>query len=155
VTDTETVEVRRTITVEAPIARAFEVFATRMGTWWPQTHRMGSEPIDDLVLEPRTGGRWVEHSTDGTEVDWGEVLVWNPPTRLMLSWGISGDWKLEGPGAHSEIDVRFIAETPGRTRVELAHRGLERHTGDWVALRDTVSGDKGWGHLLSLYAGAL
>ena len=97
--------VRRDITVNAPPERAFAVFTERMDTWWPRSHKIGAADLDKVVVEPREGGRWYELGVDGSECVWGEVLAYDPPNRLVLTWRIAGDWQLD-EGA-SEIEVTF------------------------------------------------
>jgi uncharacterized protein YndB with AHSA1/START domain len=63
--------VKRTIQIEVPIEKAFQVFTQRMGTWWPATHHIGKPPFTEIVVEPRVGGRWFERDADGAECDWG------------------------------------------------------------------------------------
>ena len=144
--------VQRDVTVETTPERAFAIFTERFDSWWPRGHRIGTGELEEVVIEPRLGGRWYERSSDGSECVWGEVLAWDPPRRLVLSWHLDGDWKL-GPEA-SEIEVRF---TPAgsSTRVELEHRHFERHGATADAVRDAVSGEGGWGGLLELYRGAV
>lgn len=145
--------VRHTITVEAPLGHAFEVFTRGIDTWWFRDHHIGTEPLKEVVMEPREGGRVFERGIRGAECDWGRVLVWDPPSRLVVSWGIGGDWRFDPDLAHaSEYEVRFIEESPARTRVEFEHRHFERHGGVGQSIRDSV--DKGWPKLLAAYAGS-
>ena len=144
--------VRREITVQAPPERAFAVFTERFDSWWPRSHSIGAAELDKVVIEPRTGGRWVELGVDGSECVWGEVLAYEPPSRLVLSWRIGSDWQLED--AASEIEVTFTPAGDGATHVQLEHRHFERHaTGD--ALREAVADEGGWGTLLAGYAKAV
>src|SRR5271167_1104105 len=123
-----TVAVKRTIRVDVPIEKAFQVFVERMGDWWPASHHIGVEPFTSIVVEKREGGRWFERDGNGTECDWGRVLLWEPPRRLILSWHLQVDFKYSPDRTRaSEVALEFIAEGPATTRVELAHRNLERH----------------------------
>jgi uncharacterized protein YndB with AHSA1/START domain len=106
------------------------------------------------VLEPRAGGRWYERGTDGTECDWGKVLAWEPPHRLLVTWQINGQWQYDPNPEHaSEIEVRFTADGPGHTVVELEHRLLDR-LADGQAIHDTITGGGGWIAILELFAKA-
>jgi uncharacterized protein YndB with AHSA1/START domain len=110
--------------------------------------------MEEAIIEPRTGGRWYERGVDGSECDWGEVLAYDPPHRLMLSWHLNGEWAYDpDPARASEIEVTFTPEGDG-TRVQLEHRGFERHGATAAALREGVSGDGGWNGLLRLYSEA-
>ena len=102
--------VRKVISVKAPRAIAWRVFTEQMGTWWPlAVYKIGKTNAVDAVIEPRIGGRWYERGEDGSTCDWGTVLSWEPPTRLVLSWDITADWQPD-PSVKTEIEVRFIAE---------------------------------------------
>ena len=143
--------VRREITVNVGPERAFEVFASRLDTWWPRSYSIGASELAEVVLEPRPGGRWYERGADGTECVWGEVLAYDPPRRLTLTWAIGGDWQ---PDAHaSKVDVAF-EPVPGGTRVALVHSDLEGHRAAG-AMGEAIGGEGGWGGLLSAYAGAV
>jgi uncharacterized protein YndB with AHSA1/START domain len=146
--------VRRQITVRATPERAFQVFAGDFGRWWPNTHKIGAAPLKAAVLEPRLGGRWYEIGEDGSECDWGEVLAWEPPERLLLAWRIGGDFRAD-PKLQTEVEVRFIAESAEVTRVELEHRHLERMGETAEQGRAAVSGEGGWSGLLKIYARAV
>jgi uncharacterized protein YndB with AHSA1/START domain len=146
--------VRREITVEAPPERAFAVFTDRFDTWWPRGYQIGGAELAEAIIEPRAGGRWYERGVDGSECSWGEVLAWEPPHRLVLSWRIDGTWTREtDPERYSEIEVTFTALDAGSTRVVLAHSHFERH-GAAAALRESIGGDGGWSGLLAAYAEA-
>ena len=110
--------VRKTITVNAPQAHAFDVFANRFDAWWPRDHHIGKTAMAKAVIEPRAGGRWYERDEDGAECEWGRVLAWEPPNRLVLSWTINGKFQVDNT-VESEVEVQFIAESEARTRVEL------------------------------------
>ena len=139
--------VRKSMRVNASQARAFEVFASRLDAWWPKSHHIGKAEMKEAVLEPRAGGRWYEKGVDGSECTWGSVLVWDPPSRLVLSWKINAKFEFDESVA-SEVDVRFVAESANVTRVELEHR-IEALDGE--AMRASVDAPAGWTALLELY----
>jgi len=147
--------VKKTVLVDAPQAHAFAVFTERHGTWWPlASHHIGKAEAETAILEPRAGGRWFERGTDGSECDWGHVLVWEPPHRLVLSWEITAEWQHD-PDFRTEVEVRFVAVGPHTTRVELEHRNLERFGDKAESMKLGLGDDKGgWGHLLQVFAAA-
>ena len=152
-TQAAAVVVRRQITVDAPIERAFAVFTERFGDFKPREHNLLSVPIAETVFEPRAGGHIYDRGTDGSECRWARILVYEPPQRVVFSWDIGPSWQLETERDNtSEVDVRFIAETPHRTRVELEHRNLDRHGPGWEAVRDGVGHEQGWPLYLDRYA---
>jgi uncharacterized protein YndB with AHSA1/START domain len=141
--------VRASITVSAPIEKAWLVYTERYGSWYPKEHYLGDAPAETVVIEPYAGGRWFERQADGSEPEWGRVLAVEPPRRLLLSWAVGGDWKPDpDPAHHSEIEVRFTA-VAGGTRVDLEHRHLDRHGDGASSVIDGVS-DERYGHPLYL-----
>ena len=148
--------VRRQIVVDAPVERAFAVFTQRFGDFKPKEHNLLSSPIAETVFEPKVGGHIYDRAEDGSECAWARILVFEPPDRLVFSWDISPAWQLEQDLENaSEVEVRFVAETPQRTRVELEHRNLDRHGPGWESVRDGVGHDQGWPLYLHRYAGLL
>jgi uncharacterized protein YndB with AHSA1/START domain len=148
--------VRRSITVDAPIDRAFSVFTDRFGDFKPPEHNLLGVPFAETVFEPRVGGHIYDRATDGSECRWARVLAFEPPNRVVFSWDISPHWQIETDlDRTSEVEVRFVAETPQRTRVELEHRNLERHGPGWEGLRDGVADEDGWPLYLARYAEVL
>jgi uncharacterized protein YndB with AHSA1/START domain len=146
--------VRHSIVVDAPRDRAFAVFTEGMTSWWPlDSHTIGAKPAVRAVVEPHAGGRWFERADDGTECDWGRVLEWDPPRRVVLAWEISCDWRHDAD-VHTEVEVRFLAEDGRRTRVELEHRGLEAYAERAAEMRGIFDSDGGWRGLLGRFAGA-
>jgi uncharacterized protein YndB with AHSA1/START domain len=144
--------VRKTVVVNVPQANAFAVFTGRLGDWWPLlSHHIGAQPPQTAILEPRPGGRWFERASDGSECDWGRVLVWEPPHRIVLSWEVSADWKHD-PNLKTEVEVRFVAEGENRTRVELEHRGLDVYGARRDEMRGIFDSDRGWKGLLDAFA---
>jgi len=151
-TQTEAI-VRRDVVVDAPIDRAFSVFTERFGDFKPREHNLLHAPIAETVFEPVVGGNIVDRAVDGTECRWARILVYEPPVRVVFSWDISPQWSIvTDPDMTSEVEVRFHAETPQRTRVELEHRHLDRHGPRWEAVAEGVDGDEGWPLYLARYA---
>jgi uncharacterized protein YndB with AHSA1/START domain len=145
--------VRQQIVVEAPIERAFRVFTEGFGSFKPREHNLLAVPIAETVFEPRVGGRLYDRGVDGSECHWARVLAYEPPDRVVISWDISPQWRLETDLAKtSEVEVCFISEAPTRTRVELEHRHLQRHGDGWEQARDGVAADGGWPLYLRRYA---
>lgn len=148
--------VRKEIVVEAPIDRAFRVFTDRFDEIKPREHNMLSVDIAESVFEPTAGGRVYDRGVDGSECQWGRVLAYEPPDRVVFTWDIGPTWQIEGdPRRSSEVEVRFFAESSGRTRVELEHRHLDRHGEGWEGLRMGVDDAQGWPLYLDRYAAAV
>lgn len=140
--------IRKTVEVKAPITHAFQVFATRMGEWWHKEHSIARETDQkDVVIEPRAGGRWFEVGADGSEHDWGRVLAYEPPHRLLLAWQLTREFQYDA-NFETTVEVRF-EERGGLTIVEFEHRDLERMGADAVELFEGMDG--GWGMLLGLF----
>lgn len=150
----ETIEaIRREVVVDVDAARAFELFTADMTAWWPPHHHIGSAPIEQIVVEPRTGGRWYTRHQDGTETDTGRILVWDPPGRVVVTWQIGADWTFH-PDLVTTVDVRFEPLGPGRTRVTLEHRDLEAFGDDAARMKAVFSEDGAWTGTLAAYAAA-
>ena len=143
--------VRKSVTVEVPVERAFTVFTEGIDGWWPRSHKIGAGELKQAVLDAREGGRWYEIDADGNECEWGRVLAWEPPVRLVLAWQIDASWRFD-PNLLTEVEVRFIAEGPGRTRVELEHRDLERFGDAEAEIRAAFEAPGGWPGLLEAFA---
>lgn len=142
--------------VQAPIERAFQVFTEGMPSWWPSDHHILEGELAEMVFEPRAGGRIVDRGADGSECAWARILAYEPPHRLVFSWDINAQWKYEtDPEKTSEVEVRFLAEGPDRTRVELEHRELQRHGEGWEGMRDAVGSPGGWPGVWDVYVPAL
>lgn len=137
--------IRKSVVVNAPLERAFTLFVDRFDAIKPKDHNLLASPIAESVFEPRVGGRIYDVAEDGTRCEWARVLAYEPPNRLVFSWDIGPTWQLESdPKRTSEVEVRFVAESDTRTRVELEHRHLERHGADWRSVAEGIDGDAGW-----------
>jgi uncharacterized protein YndB with AHSA1/START domain len=144
---------QHSIVVEAPIERAFSVFTDDFGSFKPPDHNLLDVEIAETVFESHVGGNIYDRGVDGSECRWARVLAYEPPNRVVFSWDISAQWQIETDlDKTSEVEVRFIAESPDRTRVELEHRNLDRHGEGWEAERDAVGGDQGWPLYLNRFA---
>ena len=142
--------VRKSVTVEATPERAWEVFTERIGAWWPlATFRIRAD-VETAVLEPREGGRIYERQAGGEEVEWGTVLAYEPPERVLLSWHPRSDWSYDPDPARAS-EVGFVAEAEDRTRVELEHRHIERHE-DPEGVARGVDSPNGWAMILTSFA---
>ena len=152
-TQARPVTVRHDVVVDAPVDRAFRVFTERFGDFKPREHNLLSVPNAETVFETRVGGHIYDRGVDGSECRWARVLAYEPPQRVVFSWDLSPQWQVETDlRKTSEVEVRFVAETPRRTRVELEHRHLERHGAGWEGVREGVGGKDGWPRYLRAYA---
>jgi uncharacterized protein YndB with AHSA1/START domain len=145
--------VRRSVTVKASRERAWAVFTNDIGRWWPHSHSIGASPFKTATLEPHQGGRLYETGEDGSECQWGEVLTWDPPTRLVLAWRIGGEWRYD-PDLLTEVEVNFTEEASA-TRVDLEHRHLERMGAAEERARAAFESPNGWAGVLALFAAAV
>jgi hypothetical protein len=143
--------VNRSVVVKADVERSFAAFTGRMGRWWPRSHSIGSTPLADVIVEPHVGGRWYERNAEGAECEWGKVLAWDPPGRVILAWQLDANWKYD-PALVLEVEIRFTALQGGMTRVDLEHRNLERYGDKAAAVRDAIGSDAGWLGILKSFA---
>jgi uncharacterized protein YndB with AHSA1/START domain len=147
------ISVKKSVLVEASQGVAFRVFTERMTLWWPPEHHIGKAPLESIILEPRVSGRWAERTSDGTECEWGRVLVWEPPARLVLAWQLDAAFQFD-PKLETEVEVRFVAEGDRRTRVELEHKHLERFGEHAEKVRAAFESPNGWQLGLDRFAAA-
>ena len=139
---------RKSITVARPVEDAFRLYTEGIATWWPlRTHSVAGEEAETCVLEPRRGGRLYERTSAGEEHEWGTVLVWDPPHRLVHTWHPGRD-----EDSAQEIEIRFAPDGAG-TRVELVHTGWEKLGDRAAAVFESY--DSGWDYVLGeRYGGA-
>jgi len=148
--------VQTSVVVNAPADRAFKLFTEQFDRIKPREHNMLGVDIAESVFEPRVGGRVFDRGADGSECQWGRVLAYEPPARIVFTWDISPTWQIEtDPDRSSEVEVRFVEAGPDRTRVELEHRHLDRHGDGWEGLREGVAADQGWPLYLQRFATAV
>jgi uncharacterized protein YndB with AHSA1/START domain len=137
--------VQASIVVEAAIERAFRVFTEDFGSFKPPEHNLLGVEIAETVFELREGGHVYDQGVDGSECRWARVLAYEPPNRVVISWDISAEWRIEtNLEKTSEVEVRFVSEGSDRTRVEIDHRNLERHGEGWEGMRGAVASPGGW-----------
>ena len=148
-------DVRREVGVDRDAEAAFHAFTRELGAWWPGAYTFSGEAFATAEVEPRAGGRWYERDASGSELAWGEVRAWEPPSRLVLSWRVAADRTQEPPERASEVEVRFLAEEEGRTRVVLTHRDFARHGGGAETMRTGMASEQGWRLLLDRFAAYL
>jgi uncharacterized protein YndB with AHSA1/START domain len=146
--------IRRTLRVKASREKAFDTFVA-MGGWWMKSHSIASAGQKDVIIEPRDGGRWYEIGDDGAEQDWGKVVAFEAPGRLLLIWSLNAEFAYD-PGFETTVEVRFTADGD-HTIVDFEHRDLERYGDNAEAVRgDYESGmEGGWGELLAGYQAAV
>jgi uncharacterized protein YndB with AHSA1/START domain len=150
----ETVEaIRREVVVDVGQARAFELFTADMTSWWPSHHHIGSAPIQEIIVEPWSGGRWYTRHEDGTETSTGSVVAWEPPRRLVITWQNGADWKYHADIV-TTVEVRFEPAGEDRTRVLLEHRDLAGFGADAAAMHKTFEDPGAWTATLAAYAAA-
>jgi hypothetical protein len=131
---------RVSVDVACPPGHAFATWTERFGAWWPRGHTVSGDAAA-VVLEPTVGGRIYERTADGTEIDWGEVVAWEPPRRLAYLWHIRRD-----RADATDVDITFVPLADGTTRIDIVHTGWERLGADGARWRDANAG--GWAGLL-------
>lgn len=147
------VPVRKSVVVKAGAQHAFHVFTDGVDSWWPRSHHIGASPMRRTIIESRAGGRCYSEQEDGTECDWGTVLVWEPPRRFVMAWQVTPQWGYEPELARSsEVEVLFTSQPDGTTRVDLEHRYFHRHGAGADGMRTSVDSPDGWAGLLRLFA---
>jgi uncharacterized protein YndB with AHSA1/START domain len=145
--------IRKSVIVNAPIAHVFRIFTERFDSWWPRTHHIGTVEPYIAILEPREGGRWFERGADGSECEWGRVLIYAPPQCVAVSWQLGPDYKYNpDPAMASRVEVTFHDDGNGKTLVELVHSQLDRHGVGWEKLRDGVGSTGGWVGIMDGFA---
>jgi hypothetical protein len=142
--------VTKTIVVEASQSKAFEVFTAGFDSWWPRSHHTGEGDLIEAIIEPHEGGRWYAKTSVGEE-DWGKVLIWDPPGRIVLDWQLNADFKYDA-GFHTEVEARFVPEGDNRTRLEFEHRDLHRYGDRAAELAASLGSEGGWTGILKGYA---
>ena len=152
--DTESdsaVEVSRSVSVPLPQAQAFEFFTTQMTEFWPKEHSISDAELTEVVIEPRSGGRWFERGVDGSECEWGRVAVWEPPRKVVLLWQIGADWHFD-PQFETEVEVTFSAEGADQCRLDLRHCNLQRYGDSTEQMRAIFDDPAGWTGTLAGFA---
>lgn len=130
-----------TVEVKASPARAFDLFTSSIGLWWPAGRTIGPPPHAAIMIEPQAGGRWFERNAEGVETSWGHVLAWEPPRRLLLAWQLDARFTYDAELV-TEVELIFSAAQGGGCRVRLEHRDLERFGADAERVAGLVGG--GW-----------
>lgn len=147
--------IQHTLTVPLPPSDAFALFTRRLAEWWPREYTWSQSVLEDIGIEARPDGLCYERGPHGFRCDWGRVLAWEPPGRLVLAWQISPRREpVPDPEQASTIELRFAAEADGRTRVTLEHRDFDRHGDDSESYRAALASEHGWPYILSRYATA-
>jgi len=141
--------IRRTVHTKAPPTKAFEIFTGQIGRWWPKGQGVGAQPLDEMVIEPGVGGRWFERDATGHETQWGRVLNWDPPGRLVLAWQLNREKRFD-LDLITEVELTFTAAREGGTEVTLEHRNLERFGKDGARFAASIGG--GWSQKLGEFA---
>lgn len=151
--ETTNTPVRKTISVKTSVERAFAVFTAGFDSWWPRSHALFEEGLEAAIIEGRVGGRCYQRAADGRECDWGRILAWEPPVRVLIAWQLDGQWQFDPDLSHaSEVEVTFTAEADGTTRVDLEHRHFDRHGAHAGQVQSGVDSPMGWGGLLEAFA---
>jgi uncharacterized protein YndB with AHSA1/START domain len=142
------------IVVDATPDRAFRMFTEKMATWWPAEHHIAKAAMKTVVMERRANGRWFEVGIDGSETNWGRVLVWDPPRRVVLAWQLTAEWQFDSK-FETEVEVKFVPAGKSQTRVTLEHRNLERYGAKEEGVRKAVGSEGGWALTLKNFASAV
>jgi len=147
--------IEHVVIVGAGADRAFEVFVDELASWWPPEYSWSQDVLEDIGIEPHEGGLCFERGPHGFRCDWGRVLDWDPPRRVVIAWQISPRREPEpNPAKASKVEVRFEDDGADGTRVELEHRGFERHGEGGAEYARMLGSAQGWPLLLGRFVAA-
>lgn len=138
---------RLSFVVDCPVDHAFTVWTAKTSRWWPVSHTVTEAQGLDVIFEGRVGGRIFERTPAGDQVDWGEIIAWEPPRRLGYLWHINAD-----RSDATEVEITFADQGDATTRIDIEHRGWERLGARGPARRD--ANRSGWNGLLPHYRAA-
>lgn len=145
--------VKKTVTVKCSREHAFKIFNERYDLWWPKMHKIGKADFKTAVVEPKAGGRWYEVGVDDSTCEWGKVLAYEPPARVVLAWHTQPNWEHDpDPNHASRVEVTFTDLGNGQTRVELVHSELDKHGAGWQEMQKQLS--SGWPGIVESFAQA-
>ena len=148
--------VRHSVTVPGPPERAFVAFTEGFAGWWPREYTWSQDVLETIAIEPKVGGRCFERGPHDFECDWGRVLTWDPPHRVLFTWQIGPSREpVPNPARAGEVEVRFMSEGGAGARVELEHRGFARHGEAGEGYRDSMASEHGWPLILDRFAASL
>lgn len=146
------------LSMDVPVSvnRAYGFFTEQMHTWWPKEYTWSGDVLETIAIQPETGGRCFERGPHNFELDWGRVLVWEPPHRLVFTWQISPERVPQpDPDKASQIELRFSVGEKNETHLEFKHRDIANHGEGSAAYRDALAAPQGWSYILDRYAAAL
>ncbi len=145
--------VRCSVYVPVDRATAFEKFRHDLFQWWPHDYTWSGDAVENLFFEGRKGGCLWERGPEGFRCDFARVLRWVPSDWMLLRWHIAPDRKPQpDPAKASEVEIRFVADDRGGTRIELEHRHIARHGRGWEAYCASMGAPDGWPHILACFA---
>lgn len=139
--------VTKTIVVGCGVNVAFRVWTEQINTWWPRGHSRSGDPGTSVFIESHVGGRIYERTPEGIEHDWGKVTAWDPPRYFAYHWYLGSS--AEQP---TQVEVHFVPEAQGGTRVDVSHRGPELIGELWT--RNSARYDASWENVLPAYVAA-
>lgn len=146
---------RHEVTVPLIPSDAFHLFTDRLATWWPAEYTWSQGTVVTLGIEPRKGGRCTEQGPYGFQCDWGRVLAWVPPEKLVLTWQIGLNREPQpDPEQASTLDIEFQPASADTTRITLEHRDISRHGQGADEYCAALASDYGWPFILHRYVEA-
>lgn len=147
--------IQQHLTVPVSADQAFEVFVKELNSWWPKEYTWAGEELDRIAIEPNENGRCFERGPHGFECDWGRVLEYSPPHRIVFTWQIGPD-RVPQPSAEkaSEIEVLFESED-NRTGVTFIHRNFEKHGEGAEVYKEALGSPQGWPYILNNFKEAI
>lgn len=146
----EAMSVTKTVMVPADAGKAFDVFVARMGKWWPKSHSILQNEVQDVVVELKPQGRWYEHDGQGNEADWGYVKSFERGDHLLLCWQLTADWARDEA---LDTEVYVIFENKGdMTEVKLTHRLLENYGDRAAEMKAAFEAPNAWADMMISFA---
>lgn len=146
------VPVKLEVDVPLPLEKAFDAFVHRFSQWWPAEYTWSQGVLESIDIEPLVGGRCTEFGPNGFQLDWGQVVDFESPGKIVFRWQIDPNRVPQpDPEKSSMVAVTFHATDSKTTILKLAHSEFDNHGVGSEGYREAMNSDMGWRYIINKY----